>query len=190
MEAEEEFKVSRDIMKVLSDDTRSRILKVLERRQMTASELSRYLDKHVTTVAEHLELLHQSNLVERIERPGRKWIYYRLSKIGKQMLRPQPYRIVLVLTLSLISLSFGLLSMPFDIRQNIISSFRQRAPSAVEHDIGSLPAEVTTPTLSTKILTATNLAFPILLIIISLVGVVYSIKKITKDYSSFGIPEK
>ena len=96
---EEEYNISKDLLKTLSADTRVQILKSLEKRPMTASELSRFLNKHVTTITEHLELLLKSRLVERIERPGRKWIYYKLTREGKRILHPESYRWVMVLSL-------------------------------------------------------------------------------------------
>lgn len=99
---EEEFKISKKLLKTLTADTRANILKVLEERPMTASELSRKLNKHVTTIAEHLEKLRDSDLIERIERPGRKWVYYRLAKQGKRVLHPESYRWVLIFGISLL----------------------------------------------------------------------------------------
>ncbi len=95
---DEEFRLSRDLIKTISADTRSDILKALNKRQMTASELSRYLNKHVTTVHEHLGVLSSSKLVDKIERPGRKWIYYKLSKEGRKILHPESYKLVFVFT--------------------------------------------------------------------------------------------
>ena len=103
---EEEFRVSKSMLKTISAETRTDILKALENRPMTASELSRYLKKHVTTVSEHLDMLKDYGLVERIERPGRKWIYYKLTGGGNKILHPRNYRVVFVLsTIFLIFLS-------------------------------------------------------------------------------------
>lgn len=104
MEEDEKFEVSRKLLKTLTVDTRTDILKSLENRPMTASELSRKLDKHVTTISEHLDLLNKSNLIERVERPGRKWVYYKLTKPGERILHPESYRWVFVLVVT--SLSF------------------------------------------------------------------------------------
>jgi len=93
---EEELKVSKKLLKTLTVDTRTDILKNLEKRPMTASELSRKLDKHVTTISEHLNVLKKSDLVERVERPGRKWVYYRLTKPGQRIIHPTSYRWVFV----------------------------------------------------------------------------------------------
>ena len=96
MDEEEIFRVSKKLLKTLTVDTRTDILKTLEKRPMTASELSRKLGKHVTTISEHLNLLKKSNLVERVERPGRKWVYYRLTKSGERILHPSSYKLIFV----------------------------------------------------------------------------------------------
>jgi len=96
MEDEEKLKVSKKLLKTLTVDTRTDILKNLEKRPMTASELSRKLDKHVTTISEHLNVLKKSELVERVERPGRKWVYYKLTKPGQKIVHPTSYRWVFV----------------------------------------------------------------------------------------------
>jgi DNA-binding transcriptional ArsR family regulator len=103
---EEELKVSKNLLKTLIVETRTDILKSLEKRPMTASELSRKLGKHVTTVSEHLSLLKNSELVERVERPGRKWVYYRLTSPAEKILHPTSYKwsfVLLVAFLSFIS---------------------------------------------------------------------------------------
>jgi DNA-binding transcriptional ArsR family regulator len=104
---EDEVKISRELLKTISADTRVEILKALEERPMTASELSRFLKKHVTTISEHLDLLKNSNLVERVERPGRKWVYYKLSKDGKKILHPTSYRWVMILSISFLAILTG-----------------------------------------------------------------------------------
>ncbi len=107
MDDEEQFKVSKRLLKTLTVDTRTDILKALKNRPMTASELSRKLDKHVTTVSEHLKLLDKSGLVERVERPGRKWVYYKLTKPGQRILHPTSYRWVFVLVVTFLSFVGG-----------------------------------------------------------------------------------
>jgi DNA-binding transcriptional ArsR family regulator len=100
---EERFEVSKKLLKTLTVDTRTDILKSLGDRPMTASELSRKLNKHVTTVSEHLDVLNKSNLIERVERPGRKWVYYRLTKPGQRILHPESYRWAFVFVVTILS---------------------------------------------------------------------------------------
>jgi len=73
-----------DELKVLSSDTRLNILNELKERPTTASFLSKSLNKHVTTVSEHLEKLQDAGLVERQEKPGRKFVFYSLTQRGRR----------------------------------------------------------------------------------------------------------
>ncbi len=108
---DEDIKISKDLLKTISADTRAEILKLLEQRQMTASELSRALGKHVTTISEHVELLLNSNLVERVERPGRKWIYYKLTKNANNIIHPTSYsRWAIVLSMTFVIFAGSLIA--------------------------------------------------------------------------------
>jgi DNA-binding transcriptional ArsR family regulator len=110
---EKPLSLSKDVLKVLSVDTRVEILKALNERQMTASELSRRLGKHVTTIDEHLNHLKEAGLVERLEIAGKKWIYYRLTRNGRSIIQPKSYtNIVLLLTISLLAIITGLFLAP------------------------------------------------------------------------------
>ncbi len=108
MEEDEKIEVSKKLLKTLTVDTRTDILKSLQNRPMTASELSRKLNKHVTTVSEHLDVLKESNLVEKIERPGRKWVYYRLTRPGESIVHPQSYKWVFVFVTTFLTFVGGL----------------------------------------------------------------------------------
>ncbi|MCX6821875.1 MAG: winged helix-turn-helix domain-containing protein [Candidatus Aenigmarchaeota archaeon] len=54
-----------DELRIISSDTRLKILKELKDRPTTVSFLSKTLKKHVTTVSEHLDKLENAGLVER-----------------------------------------------------------------------------------------------------------------------------
>lgn len=98
------MELDRVAMKALATRTRQDILKLLRQRPYTASELSRLLSKHVTTVAEHLALLERSGMIQRDE--GRKWVYYRLTGKGDSYLNPKNMW-SLVLALSAVSMVIG-----------------------------------------------------------------------------------
>lgn len=98
------MEIDATIMKALNTKTRQDIIRLLQRRPYTASELSRILNKHVTTVAEHLEMLESSGLIHRNE--GRKWIYYNLTPKGSGIFNPGRTW-SLVLSLSILSLFVG-----------------------------------------------------------------------------------
>ena len=77
-----------DELKVLSSDTRLHILNELKERPTTPSFLSKSLNRHVTTVSEHLEKLQHAGLVERQKKPGAKFVFYRLTDKGKRIVGP------------------------------------------------------------------------------------------------------
>jgi DNA-binding transcriptional ArsR family regulator len=77
---EEVMIVDRGILKLLAADTRMDVLKELKSGNKTLSDLSKILNKDKSTLIEHLEKLTNAGLVKRIERPGRKWIFYTLTK--------------------------------------------------------------------------------------------------------------
>lgn len=77
-----------ETFKALASETRLSVLRALDTRRKTLSELSRELDLNKATVHEHLQLLSATGLVEKKDE-GRKWIYYELSWRGQRLLHPQ-----------------------------------------------------------------------------------------------------
>jgi len=74
-----------DSMKALSCDTRVDILKLLKKRRMTLSELSKALKKSKPALIKHLDLLVSAELVNK-EDDGHKWIYYDLTDKGRMII--------------------------------------------------------------------------------------------------------
>jgi len=70
----------------LSSDTRVEIIKALNIRPMTVSELAVHLDLAKSTVHEHLCILADRGMVTKDE--DRKWRYYSLSERMRLILRP------------------------------------------------------------------------------------------------------
>lgn len=91
--------LDRDAFKALASDTRLDILKSLDQRQKTVTELSRELDLNKATVFEHLEKLAQVELVQKLE-DERKWVYYALTWKGRRILHPETITIALLLSTS------------------------------------------------------------------------------------------
>ncbi|MEM7815240.1 MAG: winged helix-turn-helix domain-containing protein [Candidatus Aenigmatarchaeota archaeon] len=98
--------LDRAALKALGADTRQAIIKALERRPHTASELARVLGKHVTTVSEHLDVLEQSGLVARRD-DGHKWVYYALSDKGMKLFKPKFYSWTILLGISIVMMVGG-----------------------------------------------------------------------------------
>lgn len=77
------------IYRALSSDTRLGILNVLTEGDRTPTDISYKLQKSKSTICEHLEKLQEAELVEKIEREGKKWVFYKLTSKGKIILRNQ-----------------------------------------------------------------------------------------------------
>ena len=88
--------------KALATGTRVKILKTLDKRRHTQSELSAVLNMSVPTVKEHLSALEKAGLVKRHEE-GRKWIYYSLTEKSKCVLDPERKRLWIVLGFFILS---------------------------------------------------------------------------------------
>lgn len=96
----DEIVVTRDVLKAIGADTRIEILKALDERQKTQSELASQLKLAAPTVLEHLEHLAHAGLVEKLEE-GRKWKYYKLTKTGKKIVSKTPVNVVMLLGVSI-----------------------------------------------------------------------------------------
>ncbi|MCX6777835.1 MAG: VIT domain-containing protein [Candidatus Micrarchaeota archaeon] len=74
-----------DMHRALSSDTRVQILGELTNGDRTPTDLSRKLGKSKATISEHLDKLVEAELVDKIERDGKKWVFYSLTRKGKSV---------------------------------------------------------------------------------------------------------
>ncbi len=91
-----ELSLDKDTFKALAGETRIQILKELNERRKTQSELAQKLGLSPPTVNEHVELLKKAGLVQQMDE-GRKWKYYALTGKGKDLLNPSDTKIMLLL---------------------------------------------------------------------------------------------
>ena len=103
--------VDRDVLKILSVDTRIDILKILSEGDRTPSDISRRLKKSNSTIVEHLDILCKVGLVKKIEQPGKKWIFYTLTEKGEGVVSSKSRRLVIILGTSLLSGIVGLVGI-------------------------------------------------------------------------------
>ncbi|HEX2022023.1 MAG TPA: winged helix-turn-helix domain-containing protein, partial [Candidatus Thermoplasmatota archaeon] len=92
--------LDRAVFKALASDTRLDILKALDERQKTVTELAKQLDLNKATVFEHLEKLAEVGLIQKLE-DERKWVYWQLSWTGRRLLHPEKITLALLLSTSL-----------------------------------------------------------------------------------------
>jgi len=95
--------LDRKTFKALASDTRVKILKHLNAKRMTLSELSKSLDMSVSTIKEHLDSLSSVELVEQRDE-GRKWKYYELTRKGKNIVNPVETKVFIILSLSILAM--------------------------------------------------------------------------------------
>src|SRR6059036_3843452 len=98
--------LDQESFKALASDVRVGILKRLDVRRETVTDLSNLLSLSKPTLLEHLEKLQSAGLVKRVDE-GRKWIYYELSDKGRKILHPERVAITLVLGLAVALAAIG-----------------------------------------------------------------------------------
>jgi len=102
--------VDREVLKVLSTETRMDIIKELSEGGRTPSDLSKRLNKSDATIVEHLDVLCKAGLVKKTEQPGKKWIFYSLTERGKGIISSKSRRLVIILSTSIIALIGGFIT--------------------------------------------------------------------------------
>ncbi len=89
------LKLDEETAKVLSSDTRKEIIRLLGERNMTVTELSKSLELSKSTVHEHLTKLLEAGFVNKLDQEGKKWVYYELTKKGKDVVGNRVKKVLL-----------------------------------------------------------------------------------------------
>jgi DNA-binding transcriptional ArsR family regulator len=97
----DEITLDRETFKVLASETRIDILKKLDERQMTVSDLAKSMKMNKATLYEHLEKMVNIGLIKKIK-GERKWVYYKVTWKGKNILHPQRTKIIVLLSVFLV----------------------------------------------------------------------------------------
>lgn len=100
-----------EVLKALVSDTRREIVKTLSEADRTPSDLSRMLNKSKSTIVEHLEKLINAGLVEKIEKPGYKFVFYSLTNKGESFVSKKSQSLIIILSTVFISLIGGVFSL-------------------------------------------------------------------------------
>lgn len=82
-------------LKILSVESRINILKALNKRRETLSDLSKKLNLSKPTLKEHLDLLEKYGFIKKISSDN-IWKYYKLTSLGKEVLNPSGIKILLL----------------------------------------------------------------------------------------------
>ncbi len=114
---EEEITAGRDMLKILSVDTRMNIIKLLSEGDRTPSFIGQKLNKSESTIVEHLDILVKADLVKKTEQPGKKWVFYSLTETGKRIVsKPIPFgktKLVIILVSTLVIFAAGFASLSY-----------------------------------------------------------------------------
>jgi DNA-binding transcriptional ArsR family regulator len=89
------------IIRVLASEMRIDILKKIDPGSMTLSKLTDELNISKSTIHEHLTILIESGLVQKVNRDN-KWVYYELTDKGTEILHPHKKTKTIVLLSSAI----------------------------------------------------------------------------------------
>jgi DNA-binding transcriptional ArsR family regulator len=135
---EEGIVLDRKSFEALAVDTRVRLLKSLRERRKTLSELSEELGMSVSGVKEHLQILEQAELVQKMDE-GRKWKYYQLTKKGSGVVAPKELKVWILLSVSSMALIMSVMAL-----------FYGMQPVAAQPDV--LPSVAAAPELKTTAL--------------------------------------
>ncbi len=104
----EKIALDRGDIAALSSDVRVAILKALDTRPMTMSELADRLGLARSTIHGHLSVLADADLVH--HENARKWRDYTLTEKGRRILHPgRDHRIIIILGTSLVAMTAGVL---------------------------------------------------------------------------------
>lgn len=98
--------LDQESFKALASDTRIEILKRLDSSQRTVTDLANELKVNKSAVYKHLSRLLDAGLVKKVE-DNRKWVYYRLSMKGANLLHPERVQIALMLSASILALTLA-----------------------------------------------------------------------------------
>ncbi|MFQ6010005.1 MAG: winged helix-turn-helix domain-containing protein [Candidatus Aenigmatarchaeota archaeon] len=133
------MKLDKKTIKVLSSDTRVDMMKSLAERRKMPSELSKEMDLAASTVIGHLKQLKSANLVEK-RHTGRKWIYYELTRKGRNLVKPKfPVQFSVMLTLGVIFMFVGSVYLYSSLVPAQLGEYRQTTPIEAGEITKTLP---------------------------------------------------
>jgi DNA-binding MarR family transcriptional regulator len=75
------------VHRALSNEVRAELLSELSDTEKILTDLSEKVGRSKATTLEHLDKLVEAGLIERVETPGKKFVFYRITRSGKEALR-------------------------------------------------------------------------------------------------------
>ncbi|MFB6088466.1 MAG: ArsR family transcriptional regulator [Candidatus Aenigmatarchaeota archaeon] len=165
------LELDKNSFEILSSDTKRNILKKLNKRKMTVTELSGRLELSKSTIHEHLSKLNEHGFVEKVSEGDKKWVYYRLTGKSKSLLHNRVKDIVFLLSTGIITIT-GF----YELRKHLISGMgmvKETAKPMIQ-DVGARDALGETAVQQTQ----THLILAILMFLTSIALFVYYWKRV------------
>jgi len=106
----EKVVLDRDSFKALASETRISILKALNNKRLTITQLSKELKVSKPALLKHMEALIDAKLVKK-EQKERKWIYYDLTFKGKNVLHPERVAVTVLLSSAVMAIIGAILAL-------------------------------------------------------------------------------
>lgn len=113
--------LDRETFKALASDTRLNILKTLDGKKLGLNDISKATNLNKATLHEHLSKLNKAGLVKKKGREGHKWVYYKLTWKGENLLHPENTKIVVLFTITFVALWTGIIQMIWYVKGTIIN---------------------------------------------------------------------
>ncbi len=113
--------LDRETFKALASDTRLNILRTLDGKNLGLNDISKATNLNKATLHEHLVKLNQAGLVKKKEREGHKWVYYKLTWKGENLLHPENTKIVVLFSLTFIALWAGIIQVFWYVKGTVLS---------------------------------------------------------------------
>ena len=113
--------LDKETFKALASDTRLDILRTLDGKKLGLNDISKATNLNKATLHEHLSKLNQVGLVKKKEREGHKWVYYKLTWKGENLLHPENTKIVVLFTITFISLWAGIIQMIWYVKGTVMN---------------------------------------------------------------------
>jgi DNA-binding transcriptional ArsR family regulator len=112
--------LDRETFKALASDTRLNILRTLDGKKLGLNDISKATNLNKATLHEHLSKLNQAGLVKKKEREGHKWVYYKLTWKGENLLHPENTKIVVLFSLTFIALWAGIIQIYWYVKGTVL----------------------------------------------------------------------
>ncbi|MCK4332591.1 MAG: winged helix-turn-helix transcriptional regulator [Thermoplasmatales archaeon] len=113
--------LDKETFKALASDTRLDILRTLDGKKLGLNDISKATNLNKATLHEHLSKLNQVGLVKKKEREGHKWVYYKLTWKGENLLHPENTKIVVLFTITFIALWAGIIQMIWYVKGTVMN---------------------------------------------------------------------